>query len=288
MQTQTPIQNRKTIVKMPNNRFERDAPPASFACCLRAPQAKRSTACNACAWRFAHALSQAVARPTLPLQPVPHPGRRIRSRCPRHYLCGARHRIGAARIPAHAYPRSASSRRSAAKIGVRLQFSGAGDRTEGVLRPTTPLLKKPLPRRTNARKQLLLPEHHPRKRRRVSASASQKAPRVVSASTSAGRRGWAGHWSMNRGRTSSTAFVSGSAAERVRTRGGSCSRGKNTPERNIMGVSISVKHWNWGQSPIIAAQLGLWRGVCWHILAAEVCYKWASLWKNCVIRRIFE
>lgn len=26
---------------MPNPRFERDAPPASFACCLRAPQAKR-------------------------------------------------------------------------------------------------------------------------------------------------------------------------------------------------------------------------------------------------------
>ncbi len=25
----------------PNKRFERDAPPASFACCLRAPQAQR-------------------------------------------------------------------------------------------------------------------------------------------------------------------------------------------------------------------------------------------------------
>jgi len=28
----------------PNNRFERDAPPASYACCLRAPQAKRYAA----------------------------------------------------------------------------------------------------------------------------------------------------------------------------------------------------------------------------------------------------
>jgi hypothetical protein len=33
--------SRFCTLPMPNNRFERDAPPASFACCLRAPQAAR-------------------------------------------------------------------------------------------------------------------------------------------------------------------------------------------------------------------------------------------------------
>jgi hypothetical protein len=33
----------------------------------------------------------------------------------------------------------------------------------------------------------------------------------------------------------------------------------------------------------LVQQLGRWRGVCWHILAGEVCYKWTSLWEGCVI-----
>lgn len=81
----------------------------------------------------------------------------------------------------------------------------------------------------------------PRKRRRVSASASQKATTVVATSTRPWRKGCWGHWSMNSGRTSSTALVSGSQSEIARTSGGNCSRGKNTPDKNIMGVSTSVK-----------------------------------------------
>jgi hypothetical protein len=38
----------------------------------------------------------------------------------------------------------------------------------------------------------------------------------------------------------------------------------------------------------LVQQLGRWRGVCWHILAGEVCHKWTSLWKDCVIHRSFE
>ena len=67
------------------------------------------------------------------------------------------------------------------------------------------------------------------------------APTVYASSTRVARRGWAGHWSMNIGRTSSTALVSGSQSETMRTGAGSCSRGKNTPERNIIGVRNSVK-----------------------------------------------
>ena len=46
---------------------------------------------------------------------------------------------------------------------------------------------------------------------------------------------------MNSGRTSSTALVSGNQSDTTRTAAGNCSRGKNTPERNIMGVRNSVK-----------------------------------------------
>ena len=79
------------------------------------------------------------------------------------------------------------------------------------------------------------------KRLRVSASATQKAATVVTTSTSPWRITLSGHWSMKSGRTSSTALVSGSQSEMARTTGGNCARGKNTPYKNIMGVSTSVK-----------------------------------------------
>jgi hypothetical protein len=52
----------------------------------------------------------------------------------------------------------------------------------------------------------------------------------------------AGHGSVqNSGRTSSTAADSGSQSATARTSGGSCSRGKKMPDRNIIGVRNSVK-----------------------------------------------
>ena len=46
---------------------------------------------------------------------------------------------------------------------------------------------------------------------------------------------------MNSGRTSATALVSGSQSATTRTTPGNCSSGKNTPDRNIIGVMNSVK-----------------------------------------------
>ena len=46
---------------------------------------------------------------------------------------------------------------------------------------------------------------------------------------------------MNSGRTSDTAWVSGSAMASQRTPSGKLSNGKNTPLKNIMGVRNSVK-----------------------------------------------
>ncbi len=57
---------------------------------------------------------------------------------------------------------------------------------------------------------LSVPFNYPPKRLRVSASASQNPPTAYAVSTPSGRSHCWGHWSMNNGRTSSTALVSGS------------------------------------------------------------------------------
>jgi hypothetical protein len=56
------------------------------------------------------------------------------------------------------------------------------------------------------------------------------------------RSGCWGHWSMNSGRTSSTALVSGSQSDDgAHQRRQLCHAGRTRPLKNIMGVSTSVK-----------------------------------------------
>jgi hypothetical protein len=78
-----------------------------------------------------------------------------------------------------------------------------------------------------------------RERRRVSASASRRPPPGGCQHNAVAQR-LLRPLVHEQGRTSSTALVSGSQSEIARTSGGSCSRG-NTPDKNIMGVSTSVK-----------------------------------------------
>ena len=80
-----------------------------------------------------------------------------------------------------------------------------------------------------------------RKRLRVNASATQNEPTAATASTARCRSGCAGHWSMNRGRTSSTAAVSGSHSAMPRTTGGKWVVGKKMPYRSIIGMRNGVK-----------------------------------------------
>src|SRR5438105_3909366 len=94
------------------------------------------------------------------------------------------------------------------------------------------------PRRRQAGRRL---GSYARKRLRVSASATQNATTAYAPSTSAWRSASSGQRSMNIGRTSSTALVSGNHSENARNGPGSCSRGKNTPDKNIIGVRNSVK-----------------------------------------------